>query len=348
MAKLLFILKQRGTYGAKTGSYGLINSCAFIIEKLLENGIEAKAVQVVDNNDIDREVTNYSPTHVFIEALWVVPNKFEVLSKLHPNVEWIIHLHSKVPFLATEGMSVQWIGEYLALRNQGVKIKIAANNDDCAEQLNEVFNGVLTLPNMYFPPKLPEVKKYAHPGVIHIGCFGALRPLKNTLEQAFLAIEFANNIGKTLEFHINHSPHEAESTDPVYRNLISLFDFSKHSLMNHGWLPHDEFLALVQTMDLGMQVSYTESFNIVAADFIHCNVPIVVSDEISWVCPLYKADPSSPTEIVQKLTSAYNNRRLGAQSLNKVWLKNYNNKALSAWLQYFKDARYYSSPAQLP
>ena len=34
---------------------------------------------VVDNNGIDKEITEYKPTHVFIEGLWVVPEKFDVL-----------------------------------------------------------------------------------------------------------------------------------------------------------------------------------------------------------------------------------------------------------------------------
>lgn len=336
-AKLLFILKERGAYGGKVGSYGLINSCNFVVKKLREKGFIADVVQVTDNNDIDREVSKYNPTHVFIEALWVVPQKFEELSWLHPNVQWIIHLHSKVPFLATEGISIQWIGEYLKLRRKGVRISVAANNKDCMDQLNIPFDGVIYLPNMYFSPTIPKVKKDKDDEYFDIGCFGALRPLKNTLEQAVLAIQFAESIGKKLRFHINHSEHEAEYTDPVFRNLCFLFYYtSKHQLVNHGWLAHNDFLKLICTMDIGMQVSYTESFNIVAADFIHCNIPIVVSDEISWVCPLYKADPSSPSEILQKLKSANNGRWLSTQSVNKMWLNNYNETSLKIWLSYLK------------
>ena len=67
--RILFILK-RHNYGP---SYGLLNSCGYISEALRRNGIESKSVEVTDNNDIDREVSQYQPTHVIIEALWVVP-----------------------------------------------------------------------------------------------------------------------------------------------------------------------------------------------------------------------------------------------------------------------------------
>lgn len=343
--KLLFVLKDRGSYGGKPGSYGLINSCTFVIEELRKHGIDAELVQVVDNNDIDREVTKRRPTHVFIEALWVIPAKFEVLSRLHPGVEWIIHLHSKIPFLATEGMSIQWIGEYLALRKKGIKISVAANNQDCMEQLNVPFDGVFTLPNMYFPPKLSSVEVFPHQRFIDIGCFGALRVLKNTLEQAILAMKFAEKNGKILRFHINHSEHEPEITDPVYKNLVYLFQPTQHLLYNHGWLPHEEFLKLVLTMDLGMQVSYTESFNIVAADFIHCNIPIVVSDEINWVYPLYRANVAEPDDILSKMKYAYAGKHINAQYVNKIWLAMYNKNALKKWLEFLKPgARYYNNP----
>ena len=61
----LFICKER-SYGV---SYGLINSAQFVANFLNKNGVESHVITVIDNNDIDREVTKYKPTHVFIEAL---------------------------------------------------------------------------------------------------------------------------------------------------------------------------------------------------------------------------------------------------------------------------------------
>ena len=90
--KVLFILKKRKSSHSNYSvvSSGLFNSANFVSDMLNKNGIESHLVEVIDNNCIDREVTQYKPTHVIIEALWVVPSKFEVLTKLHPNVEWII------------------------------------------------------------------------------------------------------------------------------------------------------------------------------------------------------------------------------------------------------------------
>jgi hypothetical protein len=101
--KILFLLKRRHDYNSEEHtnlniSTGLYNSAHFMHEMLIDEGLESNIAVVVDNNSIDKEVTKYKPTHVIIEALWVVPEKFYILSKLHPNVKWIIRLHSEIPF----------------------------------------------------------------------------------------------------------------------------------------------------------------------------------------------------------------------------------------------------------
>ena len=95
MKKVLFILKRREDFQASKHSQiglstGLYNSASFVNDMLLANNIESNLEVVIDNNDIDRVVTKYRPTHVIIEALWVVPTKFAELQKIHPNVTWEI------------------------------------------------------------------------------------------------------------------------------------------------------------------------------------------------------------------------------------------------------------------
>src|SRR5258708_5787161 len=77
-------------------------------------GIHAVMEEADDNNDIDRIVTRHKPTVVVIEAFWVVPSKFDVLKRLHPHVHWIVRNHSEAPFLAGEGIAMQWTAGYLA------------------------------------------------------------------------------------------------------------------------------------------------------------------------------------------------------------------------------------------
>lgn len=298
MKKILFILKKRMTSGGEHShggfSSGLSNSIRFVAEMLKGYpDSEVKAVEVVDNNSIDKEVTEFKPDIVFIEALWVVPDKFEVLARLHPNVKWVVRLHSDTPFLANEGIAIDWLFRYTVFPN----VTIAANSIFAVEAIAGMLNEeVAYLPNYY--PICPEFT-----GELHIGCFGAMRPMKNQLTQAIAAVKYANETGRKLYFHINAG--RVEKGENVLKNIRALFNHSPHTLVEHGWMNHDDFLALVRQMDLGMQVSLSETYNIVAADFVACNVPIVVSQEITFIEENSQViNPKDIGEIVEKLYHA--------------------------------------------
>lgn len=333
--RLLFVSKQKHIYSNVTNtpiSSGLYNSAQFVVNMLNHNKIEAKLVNVVDNNAIDKEVSLFKPTHVIIEALWVVPEKFEVLQKLHPKVKWIIRLHSEIPFIANEGIAIEWIYKYLNYKN----VIIASNSENMTKQLNILLGrDIMYLPN-YYPVydshNRPCIKDY-----IDIGCFGAIRPLKNQLIQAIAAIELGNDLNRSIHFNINANRIEGKG-EPILKNIENLFiNNPKHKLIKHEWMDHHNFINVVKEMDLGMQLSYSETFNIVAADFVNNNIPVVVSPEIFWVSNWFKADPNSVDEIKNKMKFAlrYGNTFL-FKNLNKNKLKEYNCVSKNTWLDVFK------------
>jgi hypothetical protein len=349
--KVLFILKRRHDYGQEHYSHeglttGLYNSATFVKDMLLANNVPSKLVVVVDNNDIDREVTLYRPTHVIIEGLWVVPEKFEVLKKLHPSVKWIIRIHSNSPFLANEGVAFDWISKY----SNVYYLRIATNENRMFNELQLYVKGkfsatpvqeeniIINLPN-YYPEIFKSVKslKFKSADVINIGCFGAIRPLKNHMTQAIAAVKFANKVGKKLRFHINIGRVEMNG-QPIYNNLKAFFENQKHrghELVEHPWMPREEFLELCSSMDIGMQVSFSETFNIVAADFISQGVPVVASKEISWINNFFKASPTNSDSISKALRRAYNQPALNVV-LNKINLQSYSKKSKRVWLRFFK------------
>ena len=342
--KVLFIIKQRYAYGEITKAYGLYNSCDFIARKLTELGVDSKVVQVVDNNSIDREVHSYKPTDVFIEALWVVPDKFKVLAKLHPTVTWHIRLHSKTPFIATESITFDWLNQYMRLRSEGIKIELSANSKEFYENLKQIYrHNVSYTPNIYYPSSLvtsdnvPNVRTNSNE--FHIGIFGALRPLKNHLQQAIWSLEYGDVIGKNVVVHINVSEHESHASvsgvGNILTNLRNLFNSPncKGRLVEHPWYPHSDFLNLVSQMDLGMQVSYSETFNITAADFVHMNIPIVVSDEIKFINPLCRISGNSSDEAIDAMKIATKFSKLGLGRINKMLLNKSNEKAEKEWKQ---------------
>jgi hypothetical protein len=329
--RILFILKKRSSYGV---SYGLLNSCRFLCNALDAMGCDSKIVEVNDNNDIDRKVSHYKPTHVFIEALWVVPSKFDILIKLHPKVKWFVRLHSNTPFLSSEGIAIEWLIKYFELSARCSNFKVSVNSEKLLNDLHGSLGGTpVYAPNVYMPTDnienasndIPSKDKH-----INIGCFGAVRPLKNQLIQAMAAIAFGRGIGRKITYHINSSRIEANG-EPTLRNIQNLFEATDNKLQVHEWLDWHDFIKIVRRMDLGLQVSLSETFDIVAADFVYVNVPLVGSKEIEWLSPMYQADCTDSKDIVSRLHFAWEGKALGLQSVNRRGLKVWNDHACHAW-----------------
>lgn len=323
MVKIQFILRHRdqpwgAPYGYGSGyglSSGLRNSVRFVVEMLELLGIAAEWVEVADAHCIDREVTRYRPTHVILEAFWVPPAKLDVLKPLHPYVTWAVRDHSETPFLANEGMAFEWVAGYLA---RGVEIMCnaprALTDMKAVGESYGTPNLISYAPN-YYPVHAPRRHDTMVPrppradDTVRVGCFGAIRPLKNQMSQAVAALRFADRLGKKLEFHINSARAE-QGGNPVLKNLRALFANSgRAKLVEHGWVDHDKFLRVVADMDVVMQVSFSETFNIVSADAVACDVPVVASREVSWLKDYALADPNSTDSILDALLATVRHHR---------------------------------------
>jgi hypothetical protein len=331
--KILFILKQRCSYGP---SYGLSNSCRFVAAALKDYSIESKIVEVIDTTFIDKEVHAYRPDVVVIEALWAESARLPAVFKLHPDVKlWTCRIHSKTGFLSHEGQALKLIREYTELSKEFPNFTVSGNNSDFVrDMLYSTGIKLDYLPNIYLFNEDINTPVDKYPNRIDIGCFGSLRPFKNQLLQAMAAIKFADDQGKTLRFHINGDRQE-QSGGNVGKNISKLFEgHPTHKLIQHEWSSHKDFLKLVKSMDIGMQVSFNESYNIVAADFVSQSVPIVTSKEIEFILSLYQADVNSITDIVSKLKFAMTAKRFGIHNLNKILLNRSNDRAILDWLEY--------------
>jgi hypothetical protein len=324
--RVLFILKRHEIYGGYSYSgraSGLKNSAEFVSDMLKENDFKSRVVVVQDNNDIDREVSKFKPDVVFIEALWVVPEKFDVLKKLHPGVKWLVRIHSELPFLAHEGIAISWAKEYA---KRGVTV--APNSFKTFDDFRSLGLNPVYLPNFYPDDFLKEKKEDQHCGVLNVGCFGAIRPFKNQLSQAVAAIRFCNENRLALRFHINSGRVE-DNGNGILKNLRSLFEDSRHRLVEHDWKSHHEFLHLLDQMDIHLSVSFTETFSIVTADAASRRVPIVTSPEVVWVDPKIMADPTDTEDITNRIDYALRHdvsgslkrlRKFSATS-EAVWVK---------------------------
>jgi hypothetical protein len=349
MSRVLFILKRREDFNAVVHSHigmstGLYNSAKFMNDMLTDHGVKSHLEVVEDYNRIDKFVTLHRPTHVIIEAIWVIPQKFAVLQKLHPTVTWVIRVHSETPFLAGEGMAFDWLADYSAFRNivlainaprmmEDIKIFLQHKNNWTDEQTRKK---VIYLPN-YYPQTYTSKLLNTNKDTIDISCFGAIRPLKNHILQAIASIGFADQIGKKLRFHVNAGRIEMQG-GPVIKNLKSIFQQIHgrgHELVNHLWRPREEFLELCAKMDIGLQCNLSETFNIVGADLISQGVPLIGNaDEIPWAVKEFSADPNSSRDIIEKLHLAYKFPKLNAETHQHA-LSHYTDNTAKIWTKYF-------------
>ena len=348
--RVLFILKRREDYNPikhspKGLSTGLFNSASFVDSMLKDMGIESNMEVAIDNNCIDRLVQKHKPTHVIIEALWVVPSKFAVLCKLHPTVRWIIRLHSEMPFMAGEGMAMDWLGDYATYKNIDIGVNAPRMLDEVQTYLkvakgwtdSQTKQRVYYMPNFYpqeYTTKPLNKNKYW----VDVACFGAVRPLKNHMLQAVAALKFAQHVGKQLRFHINVGRIEMKG-DPALNNLRGFFQHlsdSGHQMVGHEWRPREGFLDLCKEMDIGLQCNFSETFNIVSADLISQGVPVVGSYEIPWATRWFNARPAESNEIADAMISTYERPWLNVW-LNQRNLTKYTDKTKKIWYKLFKD-----------
>lgn len=345
--RILFILKRRqdytSEYGANHLATGMYNSAKFVSDMLEDSGITSKIVIVIDNNDINREVTEFKATHVFIEGIWVVPEKFDVLIPLHPKVKWIVRCHSEIPFLAQEGNAINWIFEYM---RRGVYV--SGNSNRVNEALRSLVGDVLDIEPEALAKRMPMLPNY-YPvdddfvfqhkedcDVFNIGCFGAIRPLKNQLIQAIAAVEFAKNRAMGLNFHINVGRVEQNGANQL-KNIRALFAQlgEGFTLVEHPWMSHKEFKKLLQTMDINMQVSMSETFNIVTADSVSVGTPVVVSDEVTWANPETFAKPTDMDNMVDVLDYVWDHRD-DVVDESFEYLEKFSERSKHLWVKYLR------------
>lgn len=333
---ILFVLRERTTTWGQTdphlyNSSGLFNSATFVSGMLQTEGFISNVVQVVDGNAIDREVTKHDPAIVVLEAIWVTPEKVRELVSLprHKNRKWIIRNHSELPFLSMEGNALKWLIEYATIKNTFVSCNSPVANREL-QFLLELHHGNKASIAKYLPNYYPadHAREHKATAFLDVGCFGAIRPLKNHLIQAVAAIMFAKRINRPLRLHINASRIEGRG-DTILKSLRSIFcGLPQYQLVEHGWLSRDKFLDLCDTMDIGLQVSFSETFNIVTADLVSKGVPCVTSDEVPWMPKKYHALATSAEDICEKMVAAGKD---GAYSQLKA-LRKYANTSKIIWI----------------
>jgi hypothetical protein len=91
-------------------------------------------------------------------------------------------------------------------------------------------------------------------------------------------------------------------------------------------------------MDMGLNVSESETFSIGSADLVTHGVPMVTSAEVPWVHPDYQANPNDVRDIVRRMQAVSRNPRRNL-SLNMRGLRNYVKTSRYNWSQFLSTVK---------
>lgn len=120
-------------------------------------------------------------------------------------------------------------------------------------------------------------------GDIHLGAFGAVRPLKNHFGQMVAAAKTKGVWWPERRFYFHINATRIEGGPGIVEELEAFGRRVGIALIRHSWEDPDVFKdKVIPLCNVGMFASFAESFCLTAADFVSANVPCVLSRHIPW------------------------------------------------------------------
>lgn len=274
-------------------------------------------------------------THVVVSAPWITTAVMSELVHTYPDIEFVVLSHSNVGFLQADPNAILLLRQGSELAKAMPNFHIGANSPVLQSWWEAAYQQpMLLLPNMY--PFTPVRHKPAwQSGLLRIGCFGAMRPQKNILTAAAAALEVGARLrASDLEFYVSGGRVEGGGTT-IRQAIAEMYaDVPRAKVIQNDWESWPQFLSTVGAMDLMLQPSYTETFNMVTADGISRGVASVVGDAIFWAPKAWVAGTDSAVDIANKAIALLHDP--GAIDDGVRALQENNKTALTKWEQFLE------------
>jgi len=268
---------------------------------LIENGIPTAVWPITNAEDLRRRLQAHPAEQVIISAPWIPSPELQGLSNDFPGTQFSVACHSNVGFLQADRNGVKLVREVMELEAGSANIHLAGNSRRFCEWIRFAFGAPCAyLPNLYYlnDEPVPHPRPYCG-GTLKIGVFGATRPLKNMMSAAGAALEIARSLRAPLELWVSGGRTEGGGEVVLGAVKEMLNGLPGVSLILNGWQTWPQFRKTVASMNLLLQPSYTESFNMVTADGVAEGVASVVSSAIDWAPHDWKADVDDALEIAR-------------------------------------------------
>lgn len=311
------------------------------MQYLRSKGIYTDVSGVDSVDDIHRKLNsgNHGYTHVIIFAPWLHAHVLTHLAFAHPAIEFAVTCHSNVGFLSADAAAFEHIREYMKVELNTPNFHLACNSEELSQWVRRTYGTIAwDLPNLYMldGTSASRLSRPFSGDLLRIGCFGAVRILKNTLSAGAAALEIAKILNVDVEFFISSHGIEGENKSVIdsLREMFAGVRFAK--LIDVPWENWAQFkISTVAHMDLGIQPSYTETFNLVAADFVSEGKPSVVGHAIKWAPDEWKANVDEVSDIARVGINLLYNPTEPERGLRA--LTRHNEYAFSCWRTYLED-----------
>lgn len=334
----------KGPYDGGSGGYGgkgykqhrgLYINALMTARVLRKHGIQCDLAPVGQVSDVVAYLKDHCPTHAVFQAIWVPAKDMGELCVAHPRVHFVVRAHSQVGFLQVEPRAVKILRELLYLEQQVLNLTFSANSSRLTEFLVDTYKSpVEYLPNLYDFDRVSRKRDESHDHrVLRVGCFGAHRLLKNHTTAAAAALMMAERRSSDLEFYVNSGRQENVARNAIIDSLRAMFsNLLWAKLVEVPWQEWSSFRQVVAHMDLCMQPSFTETFNIVTCDAVCEGVPSVVGPAIEWVPERWKANTDDAADIARVGSHLLWDVRGAAEGLKA--LETFQASAVKRWVAY--------------
>ena len=320
---------------ANISHIGLGVSALNTAKVLKRHGVPVSAFAINSIVDLDNFLrSNPDTTHVVISAAWLPVLDLGHLVVRYPGIEFAVNIHSNVGFLQADANGVKLLGSYVHLQKELLNFHVSGNSEEFVDWLTEVYSVEAEfLPNLYnLDSTVMANRPLYNGGTIRIGAFGACRPLKNFLTAAAAACAISKELRVPVEFYMNGGrPDGGGSVEHAIKALVHSQPNVTLKILN--WAAWPDFLDILETLHLMIQVSYTESFNIVTADGIAKGVPSVVSAAIPWVPARWIAQSDDALDVARVGRSLITDPHAvvdGVQALER-----HNQNGFYQWINFF-------------
>ena len=292
-----------------------------VVDFLRENGLRA-VVALVGNktrDEIAKVIRLTRPGILINRAFLVDVGVVEQLAGDFPETTFVSVNHSSHAYTQT---TKNWI------RQQNRTIQLAQ------DQENVIFGHVderdifarLGLQRCLWFPNVVTIPE-ASPGEVDlddplVSLVGRWHIVKNQLQQ-MMSIKLAGVRGMMV---VKNNEREAQS----FAESIGL------EMEFHGWTNWSEWNRLIsERIAVGLQASFSESFNYIALEHLIQGRPVVGSSAVRYLPASWKADPDSPDDIARVLRMHLDNYEEHSQEATEVAerVKQTNNQAILETLE---------------